>query len=576
MKKYLLFVFAILLLTAGGLPKTQNAVTKPYTILIYMNGSDLESDFGAATDDLIEIIDSGLDSRNAHLVILTGGTKRWMNDAIPAGECVIWEFIDGHLYEVGSLGKVNMGKPETLRDFIRFGLANFPAEKTGLIMWDHGGGSIAGFGHDERFLEGTLTLLDMDQAFFEAGLHEKKLEFLGFDACLMATVEMAVVASKYARVMIASEDLEPGDGWDYGFLGVLNHHPRMDGFGLGKVIVDSFMDFFGEDSDEILTLSVVDLSKARKVMDAMGKLMDAASGKINKRLGFHNLAVRRANTKTFGEGSPRDNESDMVDIGDMAKQLADLFPREASAVKRALADCVVYNRHNADVELYGLSTYYIYGGKSVGKESLRTYAALGMDADFTLYLHDFFDGLLHRLHSADNTILRREWVLWEPVTEDICRMAGLLEAGYGNPEEGLWPHIYGQSVNLFYINSNARGRYYAIPARVNGRDADIIVFNDNIKGVRHRDANVIQKGFDPIQPGDMIAFYSLEWNHLTDTYKWFRGRPITVRGTLHLSWDPAPDGHWVGERLTDCCNDVEYTKYAPLSGSFLHISCAPF
>ncbi|MCL2605640.1 MAG: clostripain-related cysteine peptidase [Defluviitaleaceae bacterium] len=576
-KKYmyvLLIMFAAFALIGGGSPKAQNTALKPYTIMIYMNGSDLESDFGAATDDLVEMLDSGLEARYANVVILTGGTKRWMNDAIPDGECVIWEMVNGHLYEVKSMGNRNMGDRATLRDFLRYGLAEFPAERVGLIMWDHGGGSIAGFGHDERFDDGTLRLLDMDWAFREAGLHERKLEFLGFDACLMATAEMAVLASEYAKVMIASEDTEPGDGWDYTFLGVLNYHPFIDGFGLGKVIVDTFMDFFGEDSDEVLTLSVVDLTRVQLVMDAMGKLMAAGSGKLEARPGFNKLAERRAYTKTFGDGSPRDNESDMVDVGDMAVRLSDLFPREAKAVLRALGDCVVYNRHNSDTELYGLSTFYVYGGKAFGRESLKTYSALGMDADFTRYLHGFYDGLVRRTRNAsreNNEIIRSEWVLWEPVTADTYRMAGILGESGIKDGEALWPHIYGHSVNLYPIASTRKGTQYAIPVKVNGRDADIIVAGCyRVMGVRHREGNVLQKGYDPIMPGDMISFYSLEWNTLTDDFTWHRGRPITVRGnTLRIDWDPAPDGYYIGERLTDVNHDVTYTLTCPPMGDKL-------
>ena len=568
----MMVVLAACILTGGGIKPRGAADERPYLIMVYMNGSDLESDFGAATDDLLEMIDSGLLAQNAYVLVLTGGAYRWMNEVIPARECVIWELVDGHLYEVKSMGDVNMGDSYTLRNFIRFGLEHYPARRTGLIMWDHGGGSIAGFGLDENFCDGTLTLLDMDRAFYEAGLHENRLEFLGFDACLMATVEMAIVAAPYARVMIASEDLEPGDGWDYGFLGALNQNPNMDGFALGKVIVDHFMDFFPTDTDEILTLSVVDLEKVEPVMEAMGQLMtaglDSLKGTLRgrgTRLGFSCLATRRSNTKTFGEGSPRDNYADMVDIGDMAKQLSDLFPTEAEAVLHALSQCVVYNRHNADVDLYGLSTFYIYGGKSIGRDSLKTYSALEMDADYTRYLHVFLDGLKGNYPVE---VVRREWVLWEPLTADTYRMAGLADGAECNCIEKLWPHIYGNSVTLFPIASTKKGQQYAIPARVNGRDGDIIVVfspcvpEGRIKGVRYSSEHVMQKGYDPINRGDQVMLYAPEWNSLTDTFTWKRGRPFLVRGNLHLSWDAAPDGFGVGERLTDAYNKVTYTTPA--------------
>ena len=228
-KLVVLMVLCLLVSVTFPIVTLANTTETPYTIMIYMNGSDLESEFGAATDDLVEMLDSGLNSANANVIILTGGAKHWQNDAIPEYECVVWQLADGWLNELENFGKVNMGDSDTLRKFISYSMDNFPARKYGLIMWDHGGGSIAGFGHDEKFADGSLTLRDMRRAFDESGLRKNKLEFLGFDACLMATVEMAIVAADYAHVLIASEDLEPGDGWDYGFLSVLNQHPNISG-----------------------------------------------------------------------------------------------------------------------------------------------------------------------------------------------------------------------------------------------------------------------------------------------------------------------------------------------------------
>ncbi|MCL1843166.1 MAG: clostripain-related cysteine peptidase [Defluviitaleaceae bacterium] len=551
------------------LPVPPSAV--PYTIMVYMNGSDLESEFGAATDDLAEMLDSGLDSRNATVLILTGGAKRWQNDAIPETECIIWRLADGFLYETENLGKVNMGNPDTLRDFVKYGMARFPAQKFGLIMWDHGGGSIAGFGHDEKFNDAALTLSDMDKAFYEAGLADTKLEFLGFDACLMATVEMAVIASDYARVLIASEDLEPGEGWDYNFLSALNHAPAMDGFALGEIIVDSFIEFFenmGVADEEMLALSVIDLSKIAPVPEAMGRLMSRASSDLKQTNGgaFYKVAARRADTRTFGEGSPRDNYADMVDIGDMAIQLSDMYPREAADVLRALENCVTYNRHNSDVELHGLSTFYIYGGKSEGVPSLRTYSALKMNGDYTRFLHHFFDRLLRRHHeNHDTPLIRTELVLWQPVgDEQTYRMAGLLQSP--TKKELLWPSINGENVSLFPISEAENARRYAIPACVNNRDADIIVLfstrypEGKILGIRNYSGHVFQKGYDPITPGDEISFYRLETDFANPSRdKWHKSPSFIVSDTLFLTWETAPLHYKQGYRHTDICRNITHT-----------------
>ena len=566
MQKYIfLFITAIMLLSfTAAIPGAPDA--KPYTIMIYMNGSDLESDFGLATSDLAEMLDSGIKSQNANVIILTGGTNRWLNDAIPETECIIWQLSDGWINEIKSMGKVNMGNPATLRDFIKFSMEQYPAEKYGLIMWDHGGGSIAGFGHDEKFNDDALTLLDMKQAFEEAGLRKQKLEFLGFDACLMATIEMAVLAYDYAHVLIASEDLEPGEGWDYNFLSVLNDTPRMDGFELGKVIVDTFIDFFGQDSDETLALSVVDLAKVKPVMEAMGCLMEKASAEIQNQTisvsnrGFHRVAERRAVTKTFGEGSPRDNYADMVDIGDMAIMLQDFFPQETEAVLQALENCVVYNRHNSDIDLWGLSTFYIYGGKSQGDYSLKTYTALGMDENYTQYLHKFFQGLQRRVNSS---VIRKELALLQPMSKNIYRTVGLLQTDI--PDGYLWPKINGQHVVLFPIATTANARIYAIPAHINNHEANIIVSfsakhpQGKILGSRKVE-NVFQKGHNPIIAGDKVAIYHPEWDISSNTETWHRGETFTIKNSPHLAWEQAPAAYKLGFRLTDACGAATLQK----------------
>ena len=558
----------------------------PYTIMIYMNGSDLESEFGAATEDLVEMLDSGLDSRNANVLILTGGAARWQNDAIPETECIIWQLADGFLDELDSMGRANMGNPDTLRDFIRFSMDSFPAEKYGLIMWDHGGGSIAGFGHDEKFDDASLTLLDMKKAFREAGLAETKLEFLGFDACLMATVEMAVLASEFARVLIAAEDLEPGEGWDYHFLAALNENPRICGFALGEIIVDTFIEFFenlGVADEEILTLSVIDLENVAPVMDAMGQLMARSSADLEQsrvaprtRRGsvptpdtayrscpkFRTLAMRRANTKTFGEGSPRDNYADMVDIGDMAIQLVDIYPQEAQAVLRALENCVTYNRHNSDVEIFGLSTFYIYGGKSEGVPSLRTYSELGMDGDYTRFLHDFFERLLRTNRADGSESIHTERILWQQMGKTYRLM------GFPCDRNNMLPQINGEWVNLFPITATENARRYAIPAEVNNHDADIVVIftpehpNGKILGIRHNAKNVYPKGYDPISPGDKIAFFNLEFDFETEQESWTKSETFTVPADTNaapsLTWHVAPDTFLPGVRHTDIFNNVSY------------------
>ena len=122
-------------------------------------------------------------------------------------------------------GTNDMSNPEALCDFINFATENFPADRYQLVFWNHGGGTIGGFGVDE-VSGNTQTLYQIDQALTQAGV---KFDYIGFDACLMATIETAFMLEKHADYLIASEESEPGYGWYYtDFITALSENPSME------------------------------------------------------------------------------------------------------------------------------------------------------------------------------------------------------------------------------------------------------------------------------------------------------------------------------------------------------------
>jgi hypothetical protein len=290
-------------------------------------------------------------------------------------------------------------------------------------------------------------------------------------------------------------------------------------------------------------------------------------------LSFKTLAGKRVRTKTFGEGSPRDNECDMVDIGDMADELSDLYPDEAEAVIAALEDCVLYNRHNSSVPLSGLSTYYIYGGRTLGEDALTTYATLPVSPAYTAYLRTFYSALTGEQEQAqrlrntngDETV-KTEFALWEPVRgkPEVYRMAALKDV-----PGSQWPHFNGHPVCMFPVAKTERTKYYAIPAEINGRDCDIIaVINDAnpkglVEGARNFTGTIIQKGYDPINPGDKITLYSPEFDKKNPGSLTWKKLPEFKMGdnALILNWKPTPKGYQEGGRLTNLYGEVEYSVF---------------
>ena len=57
-----------------------------------------------------------------------------------------------------------------------------------------------------------MTLKGIDQALDSGGVY---FDFIGFDTCLMGTVENALMLTAHADYLIASEETEPGLGWYY-------------------------------------------------------------------------------------------------------------------------------------------------------------------------------------------------------------------------------------------------------------------------------------------------------------------------------------------------------------------------
>ena len=117
------------------LPTTPKA--KEYTIMVYIVGSNLESRLGAATSDIEEMRDAGLDFERANLLLYTGGSRRWVSD-IPNDTNNVLDLSRGEGVRITAQTSrsANMGEAQTLAEFINYCTRNYPAEHYALILWD--------------------------------------------------------------------------------------------------------------------------------------------------------------------------------------------------------------------------------------------------------------------------------------------------------------------------------------------------------------------------------------------------------------------------------------------------------
>ena len=356
------------------------------TVMIYMCGTDLESKYGMGTSDLSEMVKATI-SDKVNVVVETGGCKAWKNNIVSSSVNQIYQVQSGGLKRlVSDFGKGYMTDPDNLTSFIQYCTKNFPADRNILIFWDHGGGSLSGYGYDEKQGSGfmtssdTMTLPEIDAALKKAGC---TFDWIGFDACLMATLETAMVCNSYADYMIASEESEPGTGWYYtDWLTALSKNTSASTEDIGKIIVDTFVSASQRSqANAQVTLSVIDLAKMQGAVPQALRNFSTATTALIKGDGYQQVAKARSNVRQFARSS-RINQVDFIDLCDQMDTTA------SKALAKALKSCVAYNKTTIS-RANGVSVYFPYETLTGVKSAVSTYNSLGIDSEYTKCIQSF-------------------------------------------------------------------------------------------------------------------------------------------------------------------------------------------
>lgn len=338
-----------------------------WAVYWYLCGSDLETNGGFATTDLSEMMEVQL-PENVNVVIQTGGAAVWQNEYMDPDKLQRWLYNSEGLQLLEEQETANMGDAQTLYDFLAFADTNYPADKVAVTFWNHGGGSVSGAAFDELHGLDSLDLDEMYQAFdavWPANAENPALELVGFDTCLMATVDVAAVFQNFAKYLVASEEVEPGNGWYYsGWLGALAENPDMDGAALGTAICDTYYEGCeAVGTQDQTTLSLTDLTKLTPLLEAYESFGQEAFAAAAEDPGFFaELGRAAAQSENYGGNTREQGYTNMVDLGHFARQTAWMLP-SAQNVCDALEECVVYQVGGMyRSEATGLSCYYSYNG----------------------------------------------------------------------------------------------------------------------------------------------------------------------------------------------------------------------
>ena len=357
--------------------------TDTNTIMVYMCGTDLESRSAMATSDLNEMISATV-GKNINLIVYTGGCKSWRNSAVSSNKNQVWQIQNGNIKcLIDNAGSDPMTKAATLSSFIKWGAKNFPANRMSLIFWDHGGGSVSGYGYDEKYpRSGSMTLANINTALKDAGI---KYDFIGFDACLMATTETALMLGNYADYMIGSEETEPGIGWYYtNWLTSLSKDPGLETLQIGKQIADDFTKQCAKRCPgQSTTLSVTDLSElTQTVPEKLSAFAEDAGTKISGG-DYKQVASARSSSKEFA----RSTGIDQIDLIHFASLMDTSAGKDLA---KTLAEAVKYNVTSSNTaNAYGLSIYFPYKKLNQVDSMTNTYEAIGMDDDYTSCIRQF-------------------------------------------------------------------------------------------------------------------------------------------------------------------------------------------
>ena len=353
------------------------------TIMVYMCGTDLESKSGMATADLNEMLGATI-SDKINLIVYTGGCKQWKNNMISSQVNQIYLVKDGKLVCLeDNMGSKAMTNPATLTEFINYCTKNYPANRNDLIFWDHGGGSLSGYGYDEKNASsGSMTLAGINTALANAGTY---FDFIGFDACLMATLENGLMLEPYADYMIASEETEPGVGWYYtNWLTAFSKNTSLPTIQIGKNIVDDFVDVCNQKCyGQKTTLSVVDLCELKATVP--DKLTDFAktTNELIKNEQYKLVSDARGSSREFAQSSK-------IDQIDFVNFCNNLNTEESKALADAMLSAVKYNRTATCItQANGLSVYFPYKKAGNVRNAVSTYQAIGMDNEYSKCIQEF-------------------------------------------------------------------------------------------------------------------------------------------------------------------------------------------
>lgn len=362
---------------------TRNAAPAEWTFMVYMAGDDLE---WHGINDFIEMSRIGSNGRINVVVQFdrTHGYDNSFGNWTDTRRGLVRPGQNPGLNWGTSIGEVNMGSEDVLQDFATWGMSNFQAKNYALILWGHGDG-IQTAEDDLVKRNGDADGITAKELNSVLGRLPDTVDLVGADSCFMGMTEFAYKIRDRASVFVGSQDVVPGEGWNYTpVLRDLRNRPTMDAAQLGRTIVTHFGQYYrGVENNIIETKSVINLSALREsspnsLTTALNNFAWTVTNSPRARSDRFLLDRSRDSiSRTFG-GRWNARNDDYIDVGNLFNRIVrdrNVSPavrQAASGVLTAYRGAIISNYSYIKGRSTGLSIYFSDRGVRPRREFSRT------------------------------------------------------------------------------------------------------------------------------------------------------------------------------------------------------------
>jgi hypothetical protein len=274
----------------------------------------------------------------------------------------------------GDGAEVDMGNPQSLRNFVLWAERTYPARHYILVIWGHGHGfrlmnaplraddgppPVRTNGYRAVSFDDDFQSFLFTHDFQEALKGTPKLDVLAFDTCLMAGIETAYAVRKLSAVMVGSEELEPDEGWNYtNVLGRLSRNRLRTPFSFGTSMVEAVRNSAGMGINPV-TLSAIDLRKVNLVARQISHLADVmitTLGRAGQAESVRSqISSLRGLCKNYGGADGFHNPIDLIHFVDLLGHEAPTtqIKRSARGLLRTFRESGIVIDNYATIELRG-------------------------------------------------------------------------------------------------------------------------------------------------------------------------------------------------------------------------------